>query len=120
MNETSTLTLTRDQLDTLLETLIERDEKLLFRKDITPLKDDTKVDLYVFSGHLEALRSEELDGMLLETVEDLGHEAKDEDEAWEIIKAFYLPRKCSLLLVEEDQYIIADELARRLGLLDPL
>lgn len=115
--EESVIVISRESLDELLSSLVERDEKLVFRKDIKPKKTDEPVDLYVFSGHLEALRSEELDGMLMETLEDLGYEAKDEDEAWEVIKAFYLPRKCSLMKVEEDEYIIADELARRLGLL---
>ncbi|GGJ22490.1 hypothetical protein [Deinococcus roseus] len=115
--EDPVIVLSRQELDTLLSTLIERDEKLLFKKDLKPTKNDVPVDLYVFSGHLEALRSEELDGMLMEAIEDLGYEAKDEDEAWEIVKAFYLPRKCTLMRVEEDEYIIGDELARRLGLL---
>lgn len=117
MSDDQTLTLSRAELDQLLSSLVERDEKLVFKKDIKPKKTDEPVDLYVFSGHLEALRSEELDGMLMETIEDLGYEARDEDEAWEIIKAFYLPRKCTLLKVDEDEYIIGTELARRLGLL---
>ncbi|MBC7645703.1 MAG: hypothetical protein H7095_01135 [Pseudopedobacter sp.] len=101
----------------LLESLLERKETLIFRKDAGKReRNDEDVDLYVFSGHLEALRSDEIDGDVWGTLEDLEYEAGSEDEAWELIKGFYLERGCTLLKVNADEYILNDVLARKLGL----
>jgi hypothetical protein len=113
------MTLTPPQFAALLDSLLERNEFLIFKKEAGPAQaGDEKVDLYVFSGHLEALRSEEIDGEIMETLHDLELQAKNEDEAWVKIKGFYLERGCTLLGVGSDEYIISDPLARRLGLLD--
>ena len=46
------------------------------------------------------------------------YKAGSEDEAWDLIKGFYLERGCTLLKVNTDEYILNDVLARKLGLLD--
>ena len=113
------ITLTPAQFSSFLDTLLERNEFLIFKKDAGPPQHgDENVDLYVFSGHLEALRCEEIDGEIMETLHDLELEAKNEDEAWLKIKGFYLERSCTLLQVNQDEYIISDALIQRLGLLE--
>ncbi len=113
------ITLTPAQFSSFLDTLLERDEFLIFKQDAGPAqKGDENVDLYVFSGHLEALRCEEIDGEIMETLHDLELQAKNEDEAWLKIKGFYLERGCTLLNVGSDEYILSDALAQRLGLLE--
>jgi hypothetical protein len=109
--------LNAQDFNALLETLLERRETLMFKKDAGKReRNDEDVDLYVFSGHLEALRSDEIDGDVWGTLEDLEYTAGSEDEAWELIKEFYLERGCTLLKVNTDEYILNDVLARKLGL----
>jgi len=104
--------------NTLLGSLLERREALLFRSEAGKReKNDEDVDLYVFSGHLEALKSDEIDGDVWGTLEDLEYSAGNETEAWEQIKGFYLERGCTLLKVGTDEYILSDVLARKLKLL---
>ena len=102
----------------LLGSLLERKEALLFKSEAGKReKNDEDVDLYVFSGHLEALKSDEIDGDVWGTLEDLEYSAGNETEAWEQIKSFYLERGCTLLKVSSDEYILSDVLARKLKLL---
>jgi hypothetical protein len=74
------------------------------------------VDLYVLSGHLEALRSETIDGRNLEVAADLELLCSSEEEAWSGILAFYCERGALWIAVGEDEYLISPELARRLRL----
>ncbi|MBB6100051.1 hypothetical protein HNR42_003516 [Deinobacterium chartae] len=111
--------MTRAEFDALLASLIERDGALLFRDQAGPSrKGDEDVDLYVFSGHLEALRSEEIDGEIEEHLMDLGYPpAASEEAAWEQVRDFYLERGCVLLRVEADEYVLSEQLAQHLKLL---
>lgn len=106
-----------EQFHTFLGTLVEHEDYLMFKKDLSaPSVDDEDVDPYVFSGHVEALRTREIDGDLWETLADLDEVATSEDEAWDKIVSFYQNRDCVILDVEGDQYILANSLAVRLGL----
>lgn len=109
--------LTPEQFERFLGELHERDERLdLLPKGAAPEPDEA-VDEYVFSAHVEALRSEHIDGDIWGTLDDLELQANDEQEGWERVKAFYESRGCVLLRVADDEYLLGEELARRLGLL---
>lgn len=97
--------------------LCERDERLDRRPEGEAPVPEEAVDEYVFSAHVEALRSEQIEGDLWGTLDDLELQAGDEEEAWERIKAFYASRGCVLLRVGSDEYLLGEELARRLGVL---
>ncbi|THF69487.1 hypothetical protein E7T06_11855 [Deinococcus sp. Arct2-2] len=125
---TPSIILTAEQWQAFLSSLYERGDKLDLREEggvYHPRKE--KVDAYVFSGHAEALRSEEVDGDVWGTLEDIEETASTEEEAWQKIVAFYLGRGCVLMEVEPeepedagdaaDQWLISEPLARRLGLL---
>lgn len=115
----SDLFLSRDAFDALLASLRERDDRL----EIGPVEDgDEPVDAYALSAHVEALRAEDIDGDVWGTLEDLEMTARDEDEAWAKIRAWYLERGCVALFVGDedgarDEYLLAESLARRLKLL---
>lgn len=123
---TPSIALTAQQWQTFLESLYERGDKLDLREEggvYHPRKE--KVDAYVFSGHAEALRSEEVDGDLWGTLEDIEETAATDEEAWAKIVAFYLGRGCVLMEIapEEagempEQWLISEPLARRLGLME--
>jgi len=115
-DDATIIQLTPEQFQTFLQGLAERDERLESRSP-GDVPGDDNVDEYVFSAHVEALWSDSIDGDVWGTLEDLELDARDEDEAWEKIKAFYLPRACVLLRAGEDEYVIGEELARRLKLL---
>ncbi|PYE56266.1 hypothetical protein [Deinococcus yavapaiensis] len=106
--------LSPDDFDAFLGRLRQRDDRLEFGE---PANKDEAVNDYVFSGHAEALRSDSIDGEVMETLADLELEADGEDEAWEKIKTWYLTRGCVVLRVEDDEYVLAENLAERLGLL---
>ncbi|AFZ68663.1 hypothetical protein [Deinococcus peraridilitoris] len=111
--------LTPDEFAQFLGGLYERDERLaILPAGMTAVSDEV-VDEYTFSAHVEALRSEGIDGDVWGTLDDLELQAPDEDEAWERIKAFYAARGCVLLRVGPDEYVLAEDLARRLGLPTP-
>ena len=112
------IVLTREQFAAVLAGLAERDDRLVRLAPGERRGPDEVVDSYVLSAYLEALRSEEIDGDVWGTLEDLELTAPTEDEAWAAIKDFYLSRACLLLRVEADEYVIAEELARRIGLTD--
>lgn len=118
---TMTLEMTAQDFTSWLDTLIERDDYLCLRAEAEPLlPDDVTVDLYVLSAHLEALRSDEIDGQIMDTLQDLEYTAQTEEEAWRLICQFYTARGCTLLQVPPNEgYIIADELAHRLKLIRP-
>ncbi|GAA5435315.1 hypothetical protein ACMT4L_15100 [Deinococcus sp. A31D244] len=115
------ITLSAGQWDALLESLFERDDRLDLRRDGETYRRDEVVDAYVMSGHAEALRSADVDGDVWGTLEDIEETADTEEEAWEKIVAFYLGRECVLVRVEDteepEEWVLGQELARRLGLL---
>ncbi|WP_027480447.1 hypothetical protein [Deinococcus pimensis] len=110
------ITLTRDQFETFLSGLAQRDDRLVKLAPGERAAPDETVDAYAFSAYVEALRADDIDGDVWGTLEDLELEAPDEDAAWDAIKAFYLPRACVLLRVDGDEFVVGEELARRLGL----
>ncbi|WP_148234919.1 hypothetical protein [Deinococcus maricopensis] len=109
--------LTPAEFETFLNSLYERDDRLGLRADTTHVLPSETVDAYVLSGHVEALRTEDIDGDLWDALEDLDETAADEDEAWRKIRAFYLDRGCVALHVGDDEYLLTEALARRLNLL---
>ncbi|MCD0158777.1 MULTISPECIES: hypothetical protein [unclassified Deinococcus] len=115
------ITLSAGQWDALLESLFERDDRLDLRREGETYRRDEVVDAYVMSGHAEALRSADVDGDVWGTLEDIEETADTEEEAWEKIVAFYLGRECVLVRVQDteepEEWILGQELARRLGLL---
>ncbi|MBX8465365.1 hypothetical protein [Deinococcus sp. RIT780] len=115
------ITLSAGQWDALLDSLFERDDRLDLRREGETYRRDEVVDAYVMSGHAEALRSADVDGDVWGTLEDIEETADTEEEAWEKIVAFYLGRECVLVRVQDteepEEWILGQELARRLGLL---
>lgn len=112
--------LTQEAWETWLSHLYERDEVLGRREPGETYPPEEAVDAYALSAHAEALRSAEVDGDVWGTLSDLDEEAGDEEEAWAKIVAFYLDRGCVLVRVtgtdEPEEWLLAEELARRLGL----
>ncbi|WP_221088989.1 hypothetical protein [Deinococcus aquaedulcis] len=120
MSARAPITLSPDAWDAFLAGLYERGDRLDLRQPGQPYAPDEVVDAWVLSGHAEALRSAEVDGDLWGTLEDIEEEAGSEDEAWAKIVAFYLERGCVLVQVqgldEPEDWILSEDLARRLGL----
>ncbi|MEF2278616.1 hypothetical protein V3W47_09915 [Deinococcus sp. YIM 134068] len=119
--EGRTVELTEAEWEAFLSGLYERDEALARRVPDGEYLPEEEVDAYVLSAHAEALRSAEIDGDVWGTLSDIEEEAGDEEEAWARIVAFYLGRGCVLVRVtdaeEPEEWIFAEELAGRLGLL---
>ncbi|MFC6591332.1 hypothetical protein ACFP81_04420 [Deinococcus lacus] len=117
MTDHVALTLTAPQWNELLSSLYERGERLEKRQPGHSYPPEEKVDAYVMSGHAEALWSDDLDGDIWGTLEDLetGETADTEAQAWSIIKAFYLERGCVLVRAGDDEWIFSAQLLRRLG-----
>lgn len=119
---TPTVALTLAEWQDFQDRLYERDDRLDLRQSGEKYHRDEQVDAYVLSAHAEALQSEEVDGDLWGTLEDLDETAKSDDEAWQKIRAFYLDRGCVLVKItdadELEEWIFSEALARRLGLLN--
>ncbi|MBI0444856.1 hypothetical protein [Deinococcus sp. DB0503] len=119
---TDTINLTSAEWTAFLASLYERNDRLELREPGGIYSPEEAVDAYVLSGHAEALRSAEVEGDVWGTLADLEETARDEEEAWAKITAFYLERGCLLVRVtdaeEPEEWLLAEELARRLGLLD--
>lgn len=117
----STIHLSSSQWEAFLASLYERNDRLERREPNGTYSPEEDVDAYVLSAHAEALRSAEVDGDVWGTLADIEEQAGDEEEAWAKIKAFYLSRGCVLVQVtdaeEPEEWLLAEELARRLGLL---
>ncbi|BDP42120.1 hypothetical protein DAETH_20890 [Deinococcus aetherius] len=117
-----TIELTQAQWEAFLAGLYERDDQLHRRVPGAEYPPEEEVDAYVLSGHAEALRSAEVDGDVWGTLADIEEEAGNEEEAWARIVAFYLDRGCVLVRVqgteEPEEWLLADGLAGRLGLLE--
>ena len=95
-----TITLTPDEWQAFQDQLYERDDRLERRAPETVLGRDETVDPYVLSAHAEALRSNDVDGDVWGTLEDI-------DET-------VLVRVTDL--DEPEEWLFTEELARRLGL----
>jgi len=112
------LDLTPEAFAALLARLYERDDRLEFRQPGETYARSEVVDAYVLSGHAEALLSEEFEGDVWGTLDDLDETATSEEEAWAKIRAFYLDRGNVLLrLGPGEEWILTEALARRLELL---
>ena len=112
------LDLTPEAFAALLARLYERGDRLELRQPGETYPRSETVDAYILSGHAEALLSEEFEGDVWGTLEDLDETATSEEEAWAKIRAFYLDRGNVLLrLSPSEEWIFTESLARRLGLL---
>lgn len=109
------------QWEAFLASLFERDDRIERKEAGQTYPKEEQVDAYALSAHAEALQSAEVDGDLWGTLEDIEEQASSEEEAWQNICAFYLERGCVLIQVtdapEREEWILAEGLARRLGLL---
>lgn len=115
---TQTLHFTLSEFEALLERFYEREDQLFLREPGQNYPAQEQVDLYAISAHAEALQSEEIDGDLWGTLQDLEETAQSEAEAWHKIRQFYLARGYYLLdMGEAEQWIFAPEVLRKLGLL---
>ncbi|MDV6374771.1 hypothetical protein [Deinococcus arenicola] len=117
-----TITLTPEQWQAFQDRLYERDDRLELRTPDTVVARGEAVDVYILSGHAEALRSGDVDGDVWGTLEDLDETARDEEEAWEKIVAFYQDRGSVMVRVtgldEPEEWLFTAELAQRLELPD--
>ena len=118
-----TITLSPDEWQAFQDRLYERDDRLELRTPDTVVAKGEQVDVYILSGHAEALNSGDVDGDVWGTLEDIDETAADEDEAWDTIVAFYLGRGAVLVRVtgqdEPEEWLFTEDLARRLELLPP-
>ena len=108
------------------QSLYERDDRLDRRTDAQTYKLDERVDAWVLSAHAEAIYSQDIDPDVWETLEDLELEAADEEDAWRMIRSFYLERGNVLVRIgdgllsddtpadEREEWIFSDALATRL------
>ncbi|WP_425147167.1 hypothetical protein [Deinococcus sp.] len=117
------LHLTQMQWDEFLAGLYERGERLERREAGQSYPQGEAVDAYVLSAHAEALYSQDIDPELWETLADIELEADDEEDAWAMIRDFYLERGCVLVRVGEgtgpddrEEWLLNEALAERLGL----
>ncbi len=111
--------ITPETFSALMERLYERGDRLELRREGETYPRSEDVDAYVLSAHAEALLSDEINGDVWGTLEDLDETAETEEEAWTKIRAFYLSRSHALIRVgEAEEWIFDESLARRLGLLE--
>ncbi len=102
--------------------LYERDERLERRVDGESYKPDERVDVWVLSAHAEAIFSQDIDPEVWDTLADLDMEAETEEDAWRLIRSFYLERGNMLVSIgdglgeDREEWIFAEALATRLGL----
>ncbi len=108
------------------QSLYERDDRLDRRTDDQTYKLDERVDAWVLSAHAEAIYSQDIDPEVWETLEDLELEAADEEDAWRMIRSFYLERGNVVVRIgdgplsddtppdEREEWIFSEALAARL------
>ena len=102
--------------------LYERGERLERRTDGASYKSDERVDVWVLSAHAEAIFSQDIDPEVWETLGDLDMEAETEEDAWRLIRSFYLERGNLLVRIgdglgeDREEWIFSEGLATRLGL----
>lgn len=108
--------------------LYEHDHRLERRTDGQTYPRDEQVDVWVLSAHAEAIFSQDIDPEVWETLADLDMEAETEEDAWRLIRSFYLERGNVLVRIgdgatnegagpdEREEWIFSEALATRLGL----
>jgi hypothetical protein len=108
------------------QSLYERGDRLERRTEGQAYKLDERVDAWVLSAHAEAIYSQDIDPEVWETLEDLELEAADEEDAWRMIRSFYLERGNVVVRIgdgplsddtpadEREEWIFSDALATRL------
>lgn len=118
----SPLHLSGDAWEKFQHSLYERSERLEQRQPGQTYKPDEKVDVWVLSAHAEALFSQDIDPEVWDTLADLDLEAASEEDAWALIKGFYLERGNVLVVVgdgvgeDREEWIFSEALVQRLGL----
>lgn len=120
MTQPEVLNLSAPQWKDWLSSLYERDDRLEVRLAGEHYPRSEAVDTYTLSAHAEALLSEEVDGDVWGTLEDIDETAGNEEEAWDKICAFYAQRGCVRVCIsglpEREEWILVGPLARRLRL----
>ena len=108
------------------QSLYERGDRLDRRVDAQTYRLDERVDAWVLSAHAEAIYSQDIDPEVWETLEDLELEAADEEDAWRMIRSFYLERGNVVVRIgdgplsddtppgEREEWIFSEALAARL------
>jgi hypothetical protein len=116
------LRLDDERFDAALERFALVEDELIERSALgREPEEDEVLDRYAFTGLVEALRSEEFEEDPFEAAQDLELEGPyaSEEEAWQAVQDFYAERACVLLQVgDSEQFIVGEEIARRLGLLN--
>jgi len=121
--EPSTIHLTDDAWTAFQASLYERDDRLERRVDGQTYPRDELVDVWVLSAHAEAIFSQDIDPEVWDTLADLELEAANEEDAWAMIRDFYLERGNVLVVIgdgvgeDREEWIFSEPLASRLGLL---
>jgi len=119
----STVHLSDDAWTAFQDSLYERDNRLERRVDGQTYPLDERVDLWVLSAHAEAFFSQDIDPEVWDTLADLELEAANEEDAWAMIREFYLERGNVLVVIgdgvgeDREEWIFSEALASRLGLL---
>lgn len=117
-----TVHLTEDAWTAFQTSLYERDDRLERRADGQTYPLDERVDAWVLSGHAEAIFSQDIDPEVWDTLADLELEAATEEDAWNMIRDFYLERGNVLVVIgdgvgeDREEWIFSEPLASRLGL----
>ena len=127
------INLSQDAWEQFQRSLHEHDDRLERRVDGQTYPRDEHVDVWVLSAHAEAIFSQDIDPEVWETLADLDMEAETEEDAWRLIRSFYLERGNVLVRIGEgttnegetaegaglddrEEWIFSEALATRLGL----
>ena len=126
------INLSQDAWEQFQRSLHEHDDRLERRVDGHTYPRDEQVDVWVLSAHAEAIFSQDIDPEVWETLADLEMEAETEEDAWRLIRSFYLERGNVLVRIGEgpadgaageaagpddrEEWIFSEALATRLGL----
>ena len=127
------INLSQDAWEQFQRSLHEHDDRLERRVDGQTYPRDEQVDVWVLSAHAEAIFSQDIDPEVWETLADLDMEAETEEDAWRLIRSFYLERGNVLVRIGEgatnggataegagpddrEEWIFSEALATRLGL----
>ena len=122
------INLSQDAWEQFQRSLHEHDDRLERRADGQTYPRDEHVDVWVLSAHAEAIFSQDIDPEVWETLADLDMEAETEEDAWRLIRSFYLERGNVLVRIgdgltpagagpdDREEWIFSESLATRLGL----
>ncbi|WP_424949623.1 hypothetical protein [Deinococcus sp.] len=114
------LHLTEDAWAALQASLYEHDDRLERREDGQTYTPDERVDVWVLSAHAEAMYSQDIDPEVWDTLADLEMEAESEEDAWRLIRDFYLERGNVLVSIgdgageDREEWIFSEGLTTRL------